>query len=407
MGSVFRTASACICFTLFVLPLVLCADDAAASDSTITVIISFDPLKPDYCPNENFTILLTVTNVLPSGEELYDELAYMQKVVNVSVHFSWMPPGEYVWNDVSNESSWLEPDGVGSETYTLNLTVPEDACSATYSYFFSIEYLKHTAWGDLPDYWGIGDTYRDFVVDAEGEVAEAEGDNVNIAPYLTFIAVLLSFGAIAAVMYYRHTGGGAGEPRIARAASGTPPAGEPYPVIRPLPGEQFPVERGFLYLVKENRPRVAFTMFNEAVKHGAKGMLVAREHPNRLRQSHSFEAEKILWLTRRVGVDHIDPTELSLLNLKITKFVEGTDRAVVLIEGMEYTITQNDFESVLRFVNHLHDFVLTHDCAVILVIDPRVLSTRELALLERSAKLVEPFEEDDRAAPDAASEVEA
>jgi hypothetical protein len=34
--------------------------------------------------------------------------------------------------------------------------------------------------------------------------------------------------------------------------------------------------------------------------------------------------------------------------------------------------------------------VLTHDCAVIVVIDPRVLSTRELALLERSAKIVEP-----------------
>jgi len=61
----------------------------------------------------------------------------------------------------------------------------------------------------------------------------------------------------------------------------------------------------------------------------------------------------------------------------------------VLVEGLEYLITQNDFETVLRFGNHLHDFVLAHDCAVILVLDPRVLSTRELALLERSARVVE------------------
>jgi hypothetical protein len=65
---------------------------------------------------------------------------------------------------------------------------------------------------------------------------------------------------------------------------------------------------------------------------------------------------------------------------------------VILLEGIEYIITQNDFESVLRFVNHLHDFVLAHDCAVIIVIDPRVLSTRELALLERSGRIVEPAE---------------
>jgi archaellum biogenesis ATPase FlaH len=88
----------------------------------------------------------------------------------------------------------------------------------------------------------------------------------------------------------------------------------------------------------------------------------------------------------------VDPTELSLVSLKISRFVEERDKTVVLIEGAEYLITQNDFETVLRFVNHLHDFVLAHDCAIVVVIDPRVLSTREVALLERSAKVVEPME---------------
>ncbi|UCE92300.1 MAG: DUF835 domain-containing protein [Methanobacteriota archaeon] len=395
MGHISGAALACVCFTLLLLPTAFSSNGAAGTDSTVNVIISFDPPKSDYCPEENFTILLTVTNILIS-----DAL----KVVNVSVHFSWMPPGEHVWNDVSNGSSWLEPNGAGSETYALALAVPTDACSATYSYFFGIEYLRHTAIGDIAGSWGGGTTYRDFVVDAEQLGAETEGGSVNLTPYLAFIAVLLSLGAISAVMYYRHS---TGEPGLTRVAGSGAAADEPYPVIRPLPGERFPVERGFLYLVKENRPRAAFTMFDEAVRHGAKGMLVAREHPDRLRKMHSFEAEVTLWLTRRTGVDHIDPTELSLLNLKITKFVEGAERAVVLIEGLEYTITQNDFESVLRFVDHLHDFVLTHDCAVILVIDPRVLSTRELALLERSAKIVEPFEEADQGGADAASEAEA
>ncbi len=65
----------------------------------------------------------------------------------------------------------------------------------------------------------------------------------------------------------------------------------------------------------------------------------------------------------------------------------------MLVEGVEYLITQNDFETVLRFVNHMHEFVSTHDCSVVFVVDPRVLSTRELALLERSARIVEPAAE--------------
>jgi hypothetical protein len=173
---------------------------------------------------------------------------------------------------------------------------------------------------------------------------------------------------------------------IAKAAATS--SGE-LPIIHTSPNEGFPIERGFVYLVKERRPSIAFAMFNEGVNHGAKGMVVTREHPNRLKQTHEFDASKLLWLTRRVGEDHVDPTELIRLSMNISKFIEGTPKTVVLIEGLEYLITQNDFETVLRFVNHLHDFVLAHDCAVIIVLDPRVLSTRELALLERSARVVE------------------
>ena len=406
MSSLRKATLAWVCIAFIsIATTLLAAFDAEAVEDTINVIPSFEPPKAAYCPGENFSIDITVVNMLLSGDYVYDDLAYKQKVTNVSVHFSWMAPNEYAWNDVSNESSWLEPDGLGSETYTLNLSVPADVASTTYSYNFRVEYLTHTPWGDLPNVWGIGDTFRDFVVDTESEAGTENEGAVNLTPYIAFVAIVLSFGSVAAVLYHRHAGGPAYPASSQRTTM--PGKDDPFPVIRPLPGEHFPVERGFVYFVKEKRPRVSFDMFNEAVKHGAKGMLVVREHPNRLKQSHDFEAEKLLWMTRRAGVDHIDPTELSLLNLKITKFVEGVDKGVVLIEGMEYMITQNDFESVLRFVNHLHDFVLTHDCAVILVIDERVLSTRELALLERSTKIVEPFDEHDSTSEAALPEEEA
>ncbi|MBU1158498.1 MAG: DUF835 domain-containing protein [Candidatus Thermoplasmatota archaeon] len=369
-----------------------CVPVGVMAADAVDVSFTFVPGRSYYCPGDVLDAEVMVVNAMPSGDYVYDELAYMVKVQNVSIHLSWMAPNEFAWTDVSNSSEWLAPDGVGVGTYTVDFCVPENALDQSYSYYFKLTYLVHTAWGNITYTWGVGTTYGDFDV-ATQLAADDPRVVVDYVPYLAFFAVVLSIGALGAVMYHRRSGGADRyqEAKAASIAHTITPDGA-FPTIHPVPGEHFPIEKGFIYLVKEKRPAISITMYNEAVEHGAKGMLVVREHPDRLRKVIQFQAEKMLWLTRRAGKDHVDPTELSLVTLLITKFAEAHTKAVVMIEGLEYMITQNDFETVLRFVNHLHDFVLTHDCAIVLVIDPRVLNMRELALMERSAKVVEPYE---------------
>lgn len=364
----------------------------AGAQDEVSVIFDFSPAKSSYAPGENFSIEFRIINALPESPPMLNEV----RVWNVSAHFFWMAPNEWVTENVSSESRWLNPGEM--QVFQLNLTIPANASERTYSYMLRVHYsyLNWPEYGAFPSRWEP-DPYHDFVVDTP------DGDGkIDYVPFVAGLALVLAVGAIGAYLYHRREERGRRRRMTAKAngealvlAEMPGPETSTYPVIRALPGEQFPIERGFIYLVKEKRPNIGFAMFNEAVKHAAKGLLVSREHPNRLKQMYEFDAAKILWLTRRVGVDHIDPTELSLLSLDITKFVEGTPKSVVLLEGLEYVITQNDFESVLRFVNHLHDVILAHDCAVIVVIDPRVLSTRELALLERSARIVEPAEQVD------------
>ncbi|MGD9962595.1 MAG: DUF835 domain-containing protein [Thermoplasmata archaeon] len=350
-----------------------------STGTSLTVAHDFLPDKASYSPGENLTFSLTVSNTLPAGVSEYDVFPCV--VTNISTHFSWMAADEDVWDDLSDEVVWLSPDGTVSKTYCLDLTVPEDASESAQSYCFTIEYVEAAPWGE-ENRTSESQTYSDFVVsDSSGGVL---GGIDGYVLYIALAAVALSAVALGAVLHHRR------DSRIRAAALGV--GGDGYPVLRPVPGEHLPLENGLIYLVKEMRPSTAFAMYNEAVSKGAEGMLVSREHPNRLREIYSFSAKSVIWLSRRPGDDQVDPTELSLVSLKITRFVEEHRRSVVLFEGLEYLITQNDFETVLRFVNHLHDFVLTLDCAVVIVIDPRVLSTRELALLERSARVVEPVE---------------
>jgi len=398
MSVIRKLALVCACALLLLSSVGLSAQRSVRADGApINITFEFSPAKASYEPGENLTINFTAVNTMPKGDYVYDDLAYMEKITNLSAHFGWMAPNAFAWSNVSGTSSWLAPDGKGIGVYALRISVPANATLQTYSYFFRIEYMSHTAWGNITYIWGADLTYHDLVV--AKTLLPPPNEKVDYLPYIAIIALALAAVSIGVTIYWRRGKGtepGVVDAPTVQAASemSAPQTGvATYPVIRATPGEGFPVEKGFIYLVKEKRPNISFAMFKEATNHGAKGMLVAREHPNRLKQMHEFEATKILWLTRRVGVDHIDPTELSLLSLEITKFVQGTPKSVVLLEGLEYVITQNDFETVLRFVNHLHDFVLAHDCAVIIVIDPRVLSTRELALLERSARIVEPMPE--------------
>jgi hypothetical protein len=360
----------------------------------IDVISDFSPALDAYDQGQNFSVMLTVTNAISYSPDWTGKVM----VTNISSYFSWFPPNTWLRKDVSSTSTWLSPSEFA--TFAMNVSIPANATARTHSYAFKVEYLwftENTTWPVSEGVWQ-SITYHDFVVVQPAVTPPPDDNKADYTPFLIAVALLLVVGSAGAVLYHRRPKGNGKKRTSLNGAEALGLAEAPvssssgYPVILALPGERFPIERGFLYLVKEKRPGIAFAMFNEATTHGAKGMLVAREHPNRLKQLHEFDAAKILWLTRRVGVDHIDPTELSLLSLDITKFVEGNTKSVVLIEGLEYIITQNDFETVLRFVNHLHDFVLAHDSAVILVIDPRVLNVRELALLERAARIVEPVE---------------
>lgn len=403
-----RRICACICTISVLLLSLSTATPARAQSEDLDVQFDFVPAKEFYVPGENFTIEFMVTNSVPNSTDY----PVIVKVESIQIQFTWMGLNEWLTKNVSSESRWLNSSEY--QTFSAALQVPANATLKTYSYLFKVWYSKlilNTPFGiQYPPPWEPVAPYHDFVVSQETQAPTGQG-RIDYLLFVSAAALVLAVGAIGAFLYHtRSRRQRRPSPATDAATLGVaevPPAGEVYPVIHALPGEQFPIEKGFIYLVKEKRPSIAFAMFNEATGKGAKGMLVAREHPNRLKQMHEFDAAKILWLTRRAGVNHIDPTELSLLSLEITKFVEGVPKSVVLLEGLEYVITQNDFESVLRFVNHLHDFVLAHDCAVIVVIDPRVLSTRELALLERSARIVEPAERAEEKPPRIAQELDA
>jgi hypothetical protein len=175
----------------------------------------------------------------------------------------------------------------------------------------------------------------------------------------------------------------------------------------------FDIPRG-VYLVEDEKPKQAFGLFSELVtlplspevdipaKEDSatetleflipKGLVVTREFPDNIRANHKIEVTPIIWLTETPGDMRVAPTSLAVLTDTIVRFMESNPNSIVLIEGVEYVVTFNDFKKVLKSLDSLNETAWVTKSRLMISIDPRAFDEKELALLERDRKVVKKTE---------------
>ncbi len=153
--------------------------------------------------------------------------------------------------------------------------------------------------------------------------------------------------------------------------------------------QNFKIEERTSYLVEETKPQLSLQMFSQEIRVGRKGLCISRTNPKRLREKFGIKDVPCIWLTRNHlnNVQCIDPTNLSRLSMEIINFIKDSGNGIIILEGLEYLISQNSYQIILHFVQLINDKIMLSNCIIIIPIDPLVLSERELHLLERDMKL--------------------
>ena len=153
---------------------------------------------------------------------------------------------------------------------------------------------------------------------------------------------------------------------------------------------KYNIRAGRSYVVREAPPHISFDAFVNLVSTAANGegkltgLAVTRQHPDLVREKYALEETKIFWLATRAGADVISPTNLGILTHTLVKFTEGSTDGVILLDGMEYLVSNNDFTKVLRMIDQVNDNITQSKCRMIIPVDPRAFDQRQLALLERN-----------------------
>jgi hypothetical protein len=147
---------------------------------------------------------------------------------------------------------------------------------------------------------------------------------------------------------------------------------------------------GNVYLVEERRPKACFELFDQATSSGYSGLVVTRDFPKKVLSEKELTGCRILWLTNLPGEGRINPTAIGILMGQIRSFIENQPKTAVVLDGFEYLSSLNTYDRMLQFMHQLRDIVVTNESMMFVPVDPRTLSSRELAMLERSMEPIVP-----------------
>ncbi|MFA5312448.1 MAG: DUF835 domain-containing protein [Methanomassiliicoccales archaeon] len=165
------------------------------------------------------------------------------------------------------------------------------------------------------------------------------------------------------------------------------------PVDTGRPAEASPMDiQGKSYIVESRNSNMAYSILIEELGKGAEGLVVSREHPDRIREQHRLDKTRLIWLTNSLGQDNVDPTNLSIVQRMLSEFQEITKRPIVLVDGIEVFLLNNKRERVLQMLFDLRDEFITSEGTLILSVDPRTVEESVLAMLEKDFGVLQDME---------------
>lgn len=144
------------------------------------------------------------------------------------------------------------------------------------------------------------------------------------------------------------------------------------------------------YIVTEKKPVESFEIFVDLVTHGIPGFVISREYPEKLKRKYKLQKTPLLWLSRTEIENTLNPDDLSKLIYVIGNFARKSEESVILLDGLEYLITEASFGAVLKHLQEIRDIIAVNNSRLIIPLHKETLSSEDYSFLEREFTILEP-----------------
>jgi hypothetical protein len=150
------------------------------------------------------------------------------------------------------------------------------------------------------------------------------------------------------------------------------------------------LKEGSSYLFTDQGVPRAYDAFKRLLAEGRRGLVITRAHPGRVLQEHALDCP-VMWIAKSTkatsGILTLEPTRLMKIHGTVSDFIKANKGAVVLLDGLEYLITENGFSPVMKAIQLTNEEVAMNGAFLLVPVDPRTLETQQLGYLEREFTL--------------------
>jgi hypothetical protein len=150
------------------------------------------------------------------------------------------------------------------------------------------------------------------------------------------------------------------------------------------------LESGLMYIIEEDQPEKSVKLFLREKERGRDGLYITRSNPEYIKRSYRLDDDtKITWLTTVKAASNVDSISgLQELSILISNFIDEHDKSVIHLDGLEYLISNNEFQMVLRLIQQVRDRVSTSESVVLVPVNSNALEQRQLTLLKRECRTI-------------------
>jgi len=145
------------------------------------------------------------------------------------------------------------------------------------------------------------------------------------------------------------------------------------------------------YLIMENKVELSYSVFVDQVTHGKAGLILTRSSSKKIRERYELIKTPIFWLSNIKSEGNVN--DLQDLTFILLSFLETKENnKVVLLDGIEYLVTQNGFLNTLKALHFINDYVMKNEAIMIVQLYPSILEEQQIQLLQTEMKVYRPPE---------------
>ncbi len=140
------------------------------------------------------------------------------------------------------------------------------------------------------------------------------------------------------------------------------------------------LQKGNSYLMIDADYDEIMGLFKKLLKTGQDGLLITRQYPKKLITKYELDDVSVTWLSNVDRENSISPKNLEKFSLNIEQFL-AEKSGIIILDGLDYLISNNDFRNILNLVQSLKDQVSINDALIIFTVNKKILGEGQMDML--------------------------